>query len=40
MWALQTTVKNLPRVAKNQDDHEAMRQMLYVVLSAVKSALY
>lgn len=28
LWALQTTVKNLPRVAKNRDDHEAMRQML------------
>ncbi|KAJ3525366.1 hypothetical protein NM688_g8410 [Phlebia brevispora] len=28
MWALKTTVEMLPRVAKNQDDHEAMRQML------------
>ncbi|PCH41240.1 alcohol dehydrogenase [Wolfiporia cocos MD-104 SS10] len=29
MWALQTTVKCLPRVAKNLEDHEAMRQMLF-----------
>ncbi|KAK7470652.1 hypothetical protein VKT23_002075 [Stygiomarasmius scandens] len=28
MWALQTTVKYLPRVAKNRDDYEARRQML------------
>lgn len=28
MWALKTTVEMLPRVAKNQEDHEAMRQML------------
>ncbi|KAI0081846.1 alcohol dehydrogenase, partial [Panus rudis PR-1116 ss-1] len=28
LWALNATVKNLPRVAKNQDDHEAMQQML------------
>ncbi|KAF7301672.1 alcohol dehydrogenase [Mycena indigotica] len=27
-WALQTTVKYLPRVAKNTDDDEARRQML------------
>ncbi|KAK7061719.1 alcohol dehydrogenase [Favolaschia claudopus] len=28
LWALQTTVKYLPRVAKNRDDEEARRQML------------
>ncbi|TFK75912.1 iron-containing alcohol dehydrogenase 1 [Pluteus cervinus] len=28
LWALQTTVKYLPRIAKNRDDHEARRQML------------
>ncbi|PSS37343.1 hypothetical protein PHLCEN_2v820 [Hermanssonia centrifuga] len=28
MWALRTTVEMLPRVAKNQDDYEAMKQML------------
>lgn len=28
MWALKTTVEMLPRVAKNQDDYEAMQQML------------
>ncbi|KAJ7700088.1 iron-containing alcohol dehydrogenase 1 [Mycena rosella] len=28
IWALQTTVKYLPRVAKNPDDEEARRQML------------
>ena len=28
MWALRTTVEMLPRVAKNTDDHEALRQML------------
>ncbi|KAJ7498926.1 alcohol dehydrogenase [Mycena latifolia] len=28
LWALQTTVKYLPRVAKNSDDEEARRQML------------
>ncbi|KAJ6539343.1 alcohol dehydrogenase [Mycena capillaripes] len=28
LWALQTTVKYLPRVAKNPDDEEARRQML------------
>lgn len=28
IWALQTTVKNLPRVFKNRDDTEARRQML------------
>ncbi|KAF5321990.1 hypothetical protein D9619_000937 [Psilocybe cf. subviscida] len=28
LWALQTTVKNLPRIAKNRDDTEARRQML------------
>jgi hydroxyacid-oxoacid transhydrogenase len=28
LWALQTTVKYLPRVAKNRDDSEARRQML------------
>ena len=27
-WALRTTVEMLPRVAKDQSDHEAMRQML------------
>lgn len=30
LWALQTTVANLPRIAKNPDDGEARRQMLYV----------
>ena len=30
IWALQTTVKNLPRISKNPDDHEAMKQMLCV----------
>ena len=29
MWALRTTVKNLPRVAKNPDDYQALSQMLY-----------
>jgi hydroxyacid-oxoacid transhydrogenase len=28
MWALQTTVKYLPRIAKNRDDEEARKQML------------
>ncbi|THH33604.1 hypothetical protein EUX98_g578 [Antrodiella citrinella] len=28
IWALRTTVENLPRVAKNPDDFEAMKQML------------
>ncbi|RDB22849.1 Hydroxyacid-oxoacid transhydrogenase, mitochondrial [Hypsizygus marmoreus] len=28
LWALQTTVKYLPRIAKNRDDSEARRQML------------
>ena len=28
MWALRTTVDMLPRVAKDQSDHEALRQML------------
>ncbi|KAF8621658.1 hypothetical protein AX15_007672 [Amanita polypyramis BW_CC] len=28
LWALQTTVKYLPRIAKNPDDGEARRQML------------
>ncbi|KAG6919435.1 hypothetical protein DXG01_006318 [Tephrocybe rancida] len=28
MWALRTTVKYLPRIAKNRDDTEARRQML------------
>ncbi|KAK2466209.1 hypothetical protein APHAL10511_001851 [Amanita phalloides] len=28
LWALQTTVKYLPRIAKNSDDEEARRQML------------
>ncbi|KAI0722905.1 alcohol dehydrogenase [Earliella scabrosa] len=28
MWALNTTVKHLPRVAKNPDDHESLSQML------------
>lgn len=28
LWALQTTVTYLPRVAKNVDDEEARRQML------------
>ncbi|KAF8655289.1 hypothetical protein AX16_003188 [Volvariella volvacea WC 439] len=28
LWALQTTVKYLPRIAKNPDDEEARRQML------------
>lgn len=28
MWALQQTIKYLPRVAKNQDDKEAKSQML------------
>jgi alcohol dehydrogenase class IV len=31
LWALQTTVKYLPRVAKSRDDHEARWQMLCVV---------
>ena len=30
MWALNTTVKHLPRVAKNPDDYESLSQMLYV----------
>ena len=28
LWALQTCVKYLPRVAKNKDDGDARRQML------------
>ncbi|KAH8106149.1 alcohol dehydrogenase [Cristinia sonorae] len=28
IWALRTTVQNLPRIYKNQDDHEALKQML------------
>jgi len=28
IWALRATVQNLPRISKNPDDHEAMRQML------------
>ncbi|KAI0755459.1 alcohol dehydrogenase [Irpex lacteus] len=28
MWALRTTVEYLPRVARNQDDHEALQKML------------
>jgi hydroxyacid-oxoacid transhydrogenase len=28
LWALRETVLNLPRVAKNQDDRDAKRQML------------
>ena len=28
MWALRETIHNLPRVAKNQDDRDAKRQML------------
>jgi hydroxyacid-oxoacid transhydrogenase len=28
MWALREAVHNLPRVAKNQDDRDAKRQML------------
>ncbi|KAH9482644.1 Hydroxyacid-oxoacid transhydrogenase, mitochondrial [Psilocybe cubensis] len=28
LWALQTTVKYLPRIAKNRDDSEARKQML------------
>jgi len=27
MWALHTTIKHLPRIAKNQEDHESMAQM-------------
>lgn len=30
MWALRQAIKYLPRVAKNSDDKEAKRQMLYV----------
>lgn len=29
-WALEQTVKYLPRVAKNRDDTEARRQLLFV----------
>lgn len=29
MWALRTTVKYLPRIAKDSTDHEARSQMLY-----------
>lgn len=32
LWALRTTVENLPRVAKHPDDFEAMRQMLYALV--------
>lgn len=32
LWALQTTVTYLPRIAKNPDDVEARKQMLYVTL--------
>ncbi|KAH9947246.1 alcohol dehydrogenase [Amylocystis lapponica] len=28
MWALHTTVKHLPRIAKNLDDHESLTQMM------------
>jgi hypothetical protein len=31
MWALRTTVKYLPRIAKDRGDHEARSQMLYVL---------
>lgn len=31
MWALRTTVKYLPRIAKDRSDHEARSQMLYVL---------
>ena len=34
-WALQTTVVNLPKIAKNPDDTEARRQMLYVNLCLI-----
>lgn len=30
LWALRTTVQYLPRIAKNRDDSDARRQMLYV----------
>lgn len=30
MWALNTAVRHLPRVAKNPDDYESLSQMLYV----------
>lgn len=30
MWALKTTVKYLPRIAKDKSDHEARSQMLQV----------
>ncbi|KAG6814177.1 hypothetical protein H0H92_000853 [Tricholoma furcatifolium] len=33
LWALRTTVKYLPRIAKNRDDTEARRQMLYIPTS-------
>lgn len=29
LWALQATVTHLPRIAKNPDDAEARKQMLY-----------
>lgn len=32
LWALRQTVEMLPRVAKDQSDHEAMNQMLYEYL--------
>ena len=32
MWALRTTVKYLPRIAKDRTDHEARSQMLYVLI--------
>ena len=31
MWALRTTVKHLPRVAKNGDDYESLSQMMCAV---------
>lgn len=33
MWALRTTVKYLPRIAKDRSDYEARSQMLYVLLT-------
>ncbi len=39
LWALRQTVQYLPRVAKNRDDTEAKRQMLYVCTSYMRCLL-
>ncbi|KAK7049524.1 hypothetical protein VNI00_005555 [Paramarasmius palmivorus] len=38
LWALRTTVKYLPRIARDREDEEARRQMLYVLANNVYAA--